>query len=229
MTEPDLDLCSADSIAALITAADGIGAALQRAQAAWLLAYLAAMLDENRAVNLTAVRDPLAARVFHALDGLAIAAALPGISPARIFDVGTGNGFPGVAAAAVWPKARVVLCDRTRKKVLAIGRALTTAGPRPMTELPVTPLWADVAQLRALEPAHLGGHDLVLVRAVAEPAPVARLAEPLLAVGGRLALWLSGDTEPPERLGRRLRLDRVTAYRLPAPADRERRLGIWSR
>src|SRR5690606_29212963 len=168
--------------ARLVERAAAIGVALLPASAERLLAYLDAMLDENRRTNLTAVREPAQAEVLHVLDALAVALAIVE-PPRRILDLGTGNGFPGVAAAVLWPTARVLLCDRTRKKVEAVARALAAAGIAAETR------WLDLAQAPATEPELVAAFDAVLVRAVGEPAAVAALAAPLLARGGQLVLW----------------------------------------
>ena len=168
--------------------AQGIGCDVSEEQAALLLGYLDAMLDENTRVNLTAVREREDAVRLHALDSLALGAAWEGPPPSRCLDIGTGNGFPGVAAACLYPDAEVLLIDRTRKKVDAIQRALATAGidtSRVRTE-----------QLDAAEAPSRGlkhTFDLITTRAVASPGKVGALARPLLARGGRFLCWISDD------------------------------------
>jgi len=49
----------------------------------------------------------ISALVSHAVDALAV--QLAGLTPRRVLDLGTGNGFPGIAVAALWPDAEVVL------------------------------------------------------------------------------------------------------------------------
>jgi 16S rRNA (guanine527-N7)-methyltransferase len=214
----------------VLEAAATIDVRLPDAAAARLAAYLDAMLEENRRVNLTAIRDPGAALWLHAVDAVAIARVVTE-APAAVLDLGTGNGFPGVAAAALWPGCRVVLCDRTRKKVDAVQRALVAAGLRAET------LWLDAAQAPTARPELRGAFDLVLARAVAEPVAVARLAAPLLAAGGRLVVWQTGDDHPPQMLAGDLRREIRIVYELRVPehggaggnaADRrERALIAW--
>jgi 16S rRNA (guanine527-N7)-methyltransferase len=188
---------------------------------ALLLPYLAAMLRENEHVNLTAIRDPKAAEVLHVDDSLAIAGA--DLHPSDCLDLGSGNGFPGVALRVLFPDARVTLIERTRKKVLAIERALAGSGLEP-----VATLCMDAQQAPALEPGLRKRFDLVTARAVGKPREVARLARPFLAASGTLAMWLDTDTEAPAALEPRLRLLRVLAYELGAPAPRQRRIALYS-
>ncbi len=108
--------------------AASVGADISTEGATGLLAFLDAMLDENQHINLTAVRERDAAVMFHALDSVALAACALPDEPALALDLGTGNGFPGVAVACLFPGTRVVLMDRRLKKLHAIQRALDAAG-----------------------------------------------------------------------------------------------------
>ncbi len=199
--------------------AAAIGCTISREGAERLLAFLAAMLDENQRINLTAVREYEAAVMFHALDSVALGSLDSQEPPREALDIGTGNGFPGVAIACLFPKAKVYLLDRTLKKLRAIERCLERVGFNPES--------FETIQMDAAEaPAHDYGmkFDLVTARAVVPPADMGRLAEPLLAPGGRLVTWLSEDAEAPKTLAGGGRKIADLRYTLPAPADRVRRL-----
>lgn len=204
---------------ALVAAAKAIGAELDEPRAERLLAYLDAMLLLNEQINLTAVRDREQAVVLHALDGLAF--ALTGLHPRHALDLGTGNGFPGVAVAALHPGASVVLMDRTGKKVRAVGSCLVSSRFDG-----VETLCMDAQQAPGLRRELRHAFDVVTARAVGKPELMAELADPLLRPGGNLVLWLDADAQAPERLGvfQRAALHR---YRLPAPAERERVIACW--
>lgn len=197
----------------------GVDVAVERA--APLLAYLDAMLDWNRHLNLTAVRDREQAVVLHVLDSLA--AGLPALDPQHCLDLGSGNGFPGVGLTAVHPRASVLLLERTRKKVRAMDACLLSAGLGQ-----VETLWLDAAQAPSRQPALRAAFDLVTARAVGPPERVAALAAPLLRPGGDLLLWLDADAEAPRRLDGFHRRQ-VLPYSLPEPAPRTRRLARWRR
>lgn len=205
---------------AIVDAARAIEVDVAAEVARPLAAFLDAMLEENRRVNLTAVREPAAAIWLHVVDALGLLRVTDS-PPQAVFDLGTGNGFPGVVAAAVFPAARVVLCDRTRKKVDAVARALAVAG------IAAEPLWLDAGQVRKARPELVGRFDLVLARAVADPITVARTALPLLAPGGRLACWLTADEHPPVMLAGNLRKERMFRYDLPQPEPRARAITTW--
>lgn len=184
-----------------------------------LVAYLDAMLQLNEQINLTAIRERDQALVLHAMDGLAFAAT--GLRPRHVLDIGSGNGFPGVAIAALHPGATVLLLDRTGKKVRAIGSCLVAARLDGVETLQM-----DAAQAPALRPEMRHAFDLVTARAVGTPEMLGELAEPLTRPGGDLVIWLDADAAIPERLGA-FKLVRRVDYELPAPAARTRRLAQW--
>lgn len=212
---------SAVRTASLMAAAGGLGVELAADGAGALLRYLDAMLAENAQVNLTAIRDLDTAVVLHALDSLAMALAVDR-PPNAVLDLGTGNGFPGVAARALWPRCRLVLCDRTQKKVAAVGRALAAAGCDGVAAVAI-----DAAQAPALRPEWRTGFDLITVRAVGSASAVAALARPLLRTDGRLLLWLDQATEAEALMG--YQPPATHTYELPAPARRTRRLAAYRR
>ena len=96
-----------------------IGLALDATQVAKLLAYLALLQKWNATYNLTAVRDPDEMLVQHLLDSLAVIPAVDARVPlahARIADVGSGAGLPGIPWAIVFPAATVRLVEPVGKK-----------------------------------------------------------------------------------------------------------------
>ena len=97
--------------------------------------YLEAMLAENQHLNLTGIRDPQEARVLHVLDSLQIG-ELP-LAPRRAIDLGSGNGFPGVALCALYPDAEVFFMERTGKKAAAIQRIFASDSVKQMGSIPM--------------------------------------------------------------------------------------------
>ena len=90
-----------------------------------LARYVALLAQWNRAYNLTAVRDPFAMIDRHVLDSLT---ALDFLVGARLLDVGTGAGLPGLVLAIVRPDVQCTLLDPVRKKTRFCAHAAMTLG-----------------------------------------------------------------------------------------------------
>jgi len=176
--------------AAVLAAAATLGLAIDEDQADGLLAYLALLQRWNATYNLTAVRDPDAMWLQHALDCMAAVPAVRALLPdghdgrrLRILDVGSGGGLPGVVWALLLPQAEVVCVDAVGKKAAFIRQA---AGL-----LRLANLHARHARVEALSDAPF---DLIASRAFASLADFTRLTRHLLAPGGR---WLAMKGKPP--------------------------------
>jgi 16S rRNA (guanine527-N7)-methyltransferase len=161
-----------------------LGVALTPGQFAQLDAYLDAVLEINRSLNLTSIRDREDAVVRHLLDSLSIVPLwdeLVGAPPKRVLDLGTGGGFPGAVLAVAWPTARVLMIDSTGKKVRAVANCLHAAGIRNAEAHQ-----ARGEQLPALRRETRGAFDLCVARAVGKAAGIVREFAPLVARRGHV-------------------------------------------
>lgn len=102
--------------------AQALDLALSDAQLNQLLEFLALLHQWNRVYNLTSVREPENMLTHHLLDSLAALPALQrhlagrGGAAARLLDVGSGGGLPGVVFAIGCPGLSVVCVDAVAKK-----------------------------------------------------------------------------------------------------------------
>ncbi|MDY6941542.1 MAG: 16S rRNA (guanine(527)-N(7))-methyltransferase RsmG [Pseudomonadota bacterium] len=139
----------------------------------------------NAAYNLTAIRQPAQMVTHHLLDSLAV---LPYLSGARILDLGTGAGLPGIPFAIMAPERQFVLLDANGKKIRFVRHAIMTLG------------LGNVQAVQGRAESHKSQvrYDTVVARAVGASGKLAALAKPHCALGGRLLLMKGA--EPGEQL-----------------------------
>lgn len=121
----------ADLRAALDSAAAALGLALGDGQRRQLLDFLDLMERWNRVYNLSAIRGRDAMLVQHIVDSLAVVGPLRRQTqgrPARLLDVGSGAGLPGVVLAIAMPELDVSCVDAVGKKVAFIREAAAALG-----------------------------------------------------------------------------------------------------
>ncbi|WP_430456665.1 16S rRNA (guanine(527)-N(7))-methyltransferase RsmG [Rheinheimera sp.] len=90
-----------------------------------LVQYVQLLDKWNSAYNLTSVRDPNEMLVKHIMDSLAVARYLHG---ARIIDVGTGPGLPGVPLAICCPDKEFTLLDSLGKRIRFLNQVKLQLG-----------------------------------------------------------------------------------------------------
>jgi 16S rRNA (guanine527-N7)-methyltransferase len=113
-----------------------MGVALTLAQYDLLLRYVELIQKWNKVYNLTALRDPGDMLTHHLLDSLAAVAPLQrhlassAKGSARLLDVGSGAGLPGVVFAICCPELAVSCVDTVGKKAAFIQQAAVELGLR---------------------------------------------------------------------------------------------------
>ena len=154
-----------------------------------LLRYIDQLQRWNRTYNLTAVRDPGEMLVQHVFDSLAVVKPLDEALPAanaKLMDVGSGGGLPGVVLAVLRPAWHVECVDAVEKKTAFIQQMSSAL------ELPN--LEARHARVETLPPADC---DIVISRAFASLADFANLAGSHVKNGGSLVA-MKGKTPEAE-------------------------------
>ncbi len=94
--------------------------------------YLALLTKWNRVYNLTAITEPEQMITHHVLDSLAIAAPLDLLlarkQGARVLDVGSGAGLPGIPLAIARQAWQLTLLDGNSKKTAFIAQVAAEIG-----------------------------------------------------------------------------------------------------
>jgi 16S rRNA (guanine527-N7)-methyltransferase len=141
------------------------------------LAQYIVLLDKwNRTHNLTAIRDPAQMVTHHLLDSLAVLAHLPQHGAARVLDIGSGGGLPGIPLAIAKRDWHVVLLDSNHKKAAFLRQAVIELG------LENVQVSDERAQDYSADPLF----DVVISRAFSDLATFALLGRRLVAPRGRL-------------------------------------------
>lgn len=160
--------------------AAAVGVDLTPRQARQLQRYLELVGRWRRAAALTAVANPLVAARVHIADSLLCLRA--GISSgARVIDVGSGAGLPGIPLAVARPDVRVTLLEANRKKAAFLERAVAELGLSAAVVVGRAEDAGGDARLREV-------FDVVTARAVAPLPVLIELTLPLAAVGGLVVL-----------------------------------------
>jgi 16S rRNA (guanine527-N7)-methyltransferase len=118
-----------EALSTLKLGAAEIGLSLSEVQFEQLLAYLALIQKWNKVYNLTAVRDPQEMLTHHLLDSLTAIAPLVRHTqgqPAKVLDVGSGGGLPGIVLAICRPELDVSCVDTVGKKAAFIQQVAAT-------------------------------------------------------------------------------------------------------
>jgi 16S rRNA (guanine(527)-N(7))-methyltransferase RsmG len=134
------------------------------------------MLEQNKVMNLSAIRDEEGVICRHFADSLTVAKHIP--EGARILDVGSGGGMPTLPLAIVRPDVKITALDATAKKTAYI---LSTAQKLGLSNVSV--ISARAEELGAT-PEHREKYDVVCARAVAELRILAEWCVPFVKKGG---------------------------------------------
>lgn len=110
----------------LIQNASSSGIGIDEATAEKLLTYKDLVLETNRTMNLTAIKDDERFIILHLVDCLSVIPLIP--EGALVLDVGTGGGLPGMVIALARPDVTVKMLDSTQKKLTFIDSAIEKMG-----------------------------------------------------------------------------------------------------
>lgn len=147
-----------------------------------LLDYLFLLKKWNSAYNLTAVRDVESMVSKHLLDSLAI---MPWLRGARIIDVGTGPGLPGIPLAIANPQKNFVLLDANGKKTRFLQEV--------KRQLHLNNV--EIVHFRVENYHPAPGFDTVISRAFSNLAQMVQWTEHLIAKEG---MWLAMKGRHPD-------------------------------
>ena len=199
--------------------AQALGVVLEPAQLDQLLAYLDLLEKWSKVYNLTALRGRQEMLTHHLLDSLALITPLRRHlqtldGAARLLDVGSGAGLPGVVVAVCCPEVMVTSVDAVAKKAAFITQVALT--------LHLPNLSGQHARVETLQDSF----DIITSRAFASLADFTAWSGKALAEGG---VWVAMKGKHPEEEIAALRhgLKVFHVERLQVPGLAAERCLVW--
>lgn len=168
--------------------AKAMGWKVSAAQADQFQTYMELLLEWNEKMNLTAITQPEEVVEKHFLDSLTLLAWPKLKQGAKVIDVGTGAGFPGLPLRILEPSLQLTLLDSLGKRVNWLASVCNTLGLEGVECLHAR------AEEQALVDGYRDGFDYAVSRAVASLELLCELCLPYLKVGGRFLAMKGVDS-----------------------------------
>ena len=146
------------------------------------------MLEVNKSMNLTAIKEQRAIILRHYADSLSVAKFLP--QNAKIADVGCGAGFPSLPLAICRPDLSILSLDSTEKRIRYVEQTAALLG---LDNLRAVAMRAEDGARGEFREAF----DVCTARAVAALPVLSELCLPYVRVGG-LFLAMKAARAPEE-------------------------------
>lgn len=167
------------------------GISLSPQQQSSLARYADELESWNAEYNLTAIRDPENVRIKHFLDSLSTYLVMRDTAMARVIDIGTGAGFPGLPLKILCPGIQLTLVESIRKKAAFCRHIIETLALENVTVV------QERAEILGQDPDHREKYDWGVARSVAVMPVLLEYLLPFVRVGGRV-LAMKGEGAPVE-------------------------------
>lgn len=142
--------------------------------------YLELLVEWNEKMNLTAITEPKEVALKHFLDSILLLKYLEIPQGAKLIDVGTGAGFPGLPLKITRPDLQLTLLDGLNKRLVFLQEVLNQLK-----------LEAEIVHARGEEagrtPKYRMAYDFATARAVAPMNLLCEYCLPFLRQGGVFA------------------------------------------
>ena len=181
----------------LIERAASIGIEFEKHDVEKLGLFLGCLFHGNQQLNLTAITEVEKAWDRHILDSLTLLAPLSDLPDgAKVIDVGTGGGLPGLPLAICAPHLHFTLLEATQKKIAFLEECIkrlelkncTTLHARAETAAHNIGTRADSKGVALRVGAQREQYDAVIARAVGALPILAEITVPFAKPGGLIAL-----------------------------------------
>lgn len=157
-------------------------------QLSQLETYYEMLVEKNKVMNLTAITDYDEVLKKHFLDSLALSQLvnLKG-KKAKLLDMGTGAGFPGIPLKILFPQLEITLMDSLNKRIVFLQEVIDKLNLTGITAV------HGRAEEAALKPEYREKYDFCVSRAVARLASLGEFCLPFVKQGGYFVPYKSGE------------------------------------
>ena len=136
------------------------------------------MLEVNKSLNLTAIKEEKAVILKHYVDSLTVSRYIP--EGSRIIDVGCGAGFPTLPLAIFRPDLTICALDGTAKRINYVSETAKMLGLTGVSAI------AARAEELGTTSGYRESFHIATARAVASLPVLCELCLPFVKVGGRM-------------------------------------------
>lgn len=191
------------------------GLVLTDGQIEQLTEYYELLCEWNEKMNLTAIIEPKEAAVKHVIDTLMVHRYCSFDGDARVVDVGTGAGIPGIVLKIAYPGISVKLLDSLKKRLEFLTVVVTKLG------LSGVAMWHARAEDAGRDSQARESFALVTARAVARTSVLLELCAPLCQIGGRIIAYKGPEYQQELEEARRaidvlgVCVEHIATYSLP--------------
>ncbi len=173
----------------LISAIDNYKIKLSNEQIEQLQLYYELLIEWNQKMNLTAIVDPKEVAIKHFADSLSIFNYIDLPKNAKVIDVGTGAGFPGMVMKIARPDLQITLLDSLKKRLFFLEDVLNKLSFN-------VELIHDRAENAAQNIDLRESFDLAVSRAVARLNILSEYCIPFVRISGYFAAMKGPEAQP---------------------------------
>ena len=158
-------------------ACSDIGIELNKTQILQFEKYYELLIEWNNKINLTRITEPEEVAIKHFADSLTLLKHYNIFENAKVIDVGTGAGFPGIPLKIARPDIQLTLLDSLNKRLIFLNEVCQSIG-----------IDAEIVHARAedggRDEKHREMYDVVVSRAVARLNVLSEYCIPYVKLNG---------------------------------------------